>query len=644
MLRYIASQIRNLRRRNVQGWPILNESIQSAHIEANDIRIWAITMVKNEGDIIESFIRKNLSIVDRIVVIDNESEDKTKIILNKLMEEGLPIDLKSEPNICHDQSTVISRELHLAFSNSTVTHVVLLDGDEILVEGASGSFRSELAILQRGVCGKIPWVTYVPTPDDDWEEADPVRRITHRRESEPVVFYKVIVPRSAVTPGLWISNGNHEVMLPGGKPAPMCILADTTIAHFPVRSEAQLFGKVILGEWALRLKPTRGEREGHHWTDLCSRVIADGPLTKTDIMEIACNYAASRHKGRSVATPLVHEPVVSDERTIVQYTGLAHSDPHQRILKWTDHLLATNGWQSVRGQYLLRTPKIAVKQGRHGYFCFAQADTVIGRSLSMYGEWGEGEIELLRRMVRKGDVVLDVGANIGTHAVPMAEAVGEKGVVYAFEPQRHVYHLLCANVALNGIENVIAYRTAVGAEPGTITVPIRPINECRNIGNTNIENTDQGEPVPLATIDQLDLQRCDLIKVDVEGMEKAVLLGASSTIKKSDPIIYVENNIEENSTEVIGCLQELGYKCWWHLEDYFNDDNFYEERHNIFSDVARLEINLLCMAKGSPPKLDSLIEVTDVSDTWQAALARRGEQGVGASPSAHTATPDRPIT
>lgn len=58
---------------------------------------------------------------------------------------------------------------------------------------------------------------------------------------------------------------------------------------------------------------------------------------------------------------------------------------------------------------------------RHGTFLFNRNDTFVGRSLELYGEWCEAEIELLAQVVKPGDVVLDVGANIGTHAVPFCQ-------------------------------------------------------------------------------------------------------------------------------------------------------------------------------------------------------------------------------
>lgn len=99
--------------------------------------------------------------------------------------------------------------------------------------------------------------------------------------------------------------------------------------------------------------------------------------------------------------------------------------------------------------YLIENGFIGVKQGRRGIFVFNRNDRFIGRSIDLYGEWCESEIELLLGFIRSGDTVVDVGANIGTHTVTFAAIVGHAGSVLAFEPQPSSFQLLCGNVAIN---------------------------------------------------------------------------------------------------------------------------------------------------------------------------------------------------
>ena len=112
-----------------------------------------------------------------------------------------------------------------------------------------------------------------------------------------------------------------------------------------------------------------------------------------------------------------------------------------------------------------------LKRCRHGHFLYNVNDLYIGKSLDLYGEFSELELHLLGQWIRPGDVVLDVGANVGTHCVFFARQVGPAGRVLAFEPQRLTFQMLCANIALNDLTNVDCRQAAVGRTPGEILVP-----------------------------------------------------------------------------------------------------------------------------------------------------------------------------
>ena len=107
-----------------------------------------------------------------------------------------------------------------------------------------------------------------------------------------------------------------------------------------------------------------------------------------------------------------------------------------------------------------------IRKARHGVFLINTEDTFVGRSLDMYGEWCQSEVVLFSKVVKEGDVVIDVGANIGAFSIPLANLVGPKGAIVAFEPQRQLFQLLSANVALNELSNAFVYQKAVGEGGG----------------------------------------------------------------------------------------------------------------------------------------------------------------------------------
>jgi hypothetical protein len=121
--------------------------------------------------------------------------------------------------------------------------------------------------------------------------------------------------------------------------------------------------------------------------------------------------------------------------------------------------------------------------------------------------------------------------------------------------------------------------------------------------------------VPLRTVDSLRLSALRLIKVDVEGMETEVLHGARETIGKCRPILYVENDRESRSEELIAFISELGYQQWWHVVPLFNPNNFAKARHNIFG--GTVSVNLLCVAKEWKTNIIGFRPVSGPRDSWK---------------------------
>jgi FkbM family methyltransferase len=224
-------------------------------------------------------------------------------------------------------------------------------------------------------------------------------------------------------------------------------------------------------------------------------------------------------------------------------------------------------------------------------------DTVVGRSLDIYGEYSEGEIDLFRAYVRPAQVVVEVGANIGAHTVFLAKHVGSQGLVVAIEPQRLVFQTLCANLALNSIANVVCSQQASGAQAGTIHVPpLDPFSK-NNFGGLALGQYQQGQAVAIVPLDAFGLQRCHFIKIDVEGMEEDVLRGAANTIARYRPILYVENDRTTKSDSLVRYIASLGYRMVWHRPLLFNPHNFFSNAEDVFANMV--SFNLLCLPRDS---------------------------------------------
>jgi len=155
------------------------------------------------------------------------------------------------------------------------------------------------------------------------------------------------------------------------------------------------------------------------------------------------------------------------------------------------------------------------------------------------------EIEVLLAIsdwMPDGAVMVDAGANIGLISIPMARRLHQRGGrVIAFEPQRLIYYMLAGNAAHAGLSNIYCHQIALSSRPDTILVPERDPEQHQDFGAVSLVAGEQdGVYVQALPIDNLGLDRLDLIKLDVEGMEIAVLEGAEETIQQNRPLIWVE--------------------------------------------------------------------------------------------------------
>jgi FkbM family methyltransferase len=264
-----------------------------------------------------------------------------------------------------------------------------------------------------------------------------------------------------------------------------------------------------------------------------------------------------------------------------------------------------------------RLASSAVQQltnARHGLLISNRMDTYIGRSLECYGEFSEGEVELFRQFVRGGQTVIEAGANIGAHTVPLARLVGEQGKVLAFEPQRALFEILCGNVALNSLSNVACRHAALGAECGSILVPRLAYDRPNNFGGLELGACERGETVELLSIDSLSIPRCDFLKADVEGMELAVLQGGIQTLRRDKPLLYLENDRPQKSPPLISFLMEIGYQLFWHAPPLFRSDNYFGNPSNEFPDLV--SINMLGVPAGARVEIRGLRQVQRPDEFW----------------------------
>jgi FkbM family methyltransferase len=153
-------------------------------------------------------------------------------------------------------------------------------------------------------------------------------------------------------------------------------------------------------------------------------------------------------------------------------------------------------------------------------------------------------------------VVVDAGANIGNHSVFFGLVCGVRRV-HAFEPMRVAYANLVRNLELNGLANVTAHNKAVGAAEGHAEL-LR--YTAQNTGGTMLDLGRQGR-YPVTTVDALGLDRLDLLKIDVEGAQHAVLEGAAATLARCRPLVWLELRPRKDEFDAGNAhMEKLGYR------------------------------------------------------------------------------------
>jgi len=177
-----------------------------------------------------------------------------------------------------------------------------------------------------------------------------------------------------------------------------------------------------------------------------------------------------------------------------------------------------------------------------------------------------------------------------------------------------LFQILCGNVALNSITNVDCRSAALGEAAGTIRMPLIDYGQENNISGL-VLGGEHGTEVDVVTIDSLNLSRCDLLKIDVEGMELAVLRGARRTIENRRPILYVANHRREQSPALIEFLQSLDYVLYWHVAPLFDAENFYENQENVFGAAA--SVNMLGIHKSVTTDIAGLRKVEGPQSDWR---------------------------
>jgi SAM-dependent methyltransferase len=288
------------------------------------MRVVGITMVKNEADIIEAFVRHNLRFLDALVVVDNVSADDTRAVLMELVREGLPLAVVDDPEVAYAQARKMTDLLATVTRVFKPDCVAPLDADEFIASEEPGVFREELSEVSDGELLAVPWKTYVPTVGDDAQEKNPVKRITRRRKVEAPQWSKVVVPQREWLQGpVSLEPGSHFARRAGAyEVLPTRIASRVALGHFPVRSAEQILVKTLVGELGYLSDPKRLGGISAHRKQRYERFLRNGAPSSGDLEQIALSYGLSAGEGG-----IIEDPLPLADSYALRYTSLTPVAP-----------------------------------------------------------------------------------------------------------------------------------------------------------------------------------------------------------------------------------------------------------------------------------------------------------------------------
>lgn len=255
-------------------------------------------------------------------------------------------------------------------------------------------------------------------------------------------------------------------------------------------------------------------------------------------------------------------------------------------------------------------------QSRYGSFHILAGEDLISDSLRQYGEWAQQELDILLAFIEPGQTVVDAGAYIGTHTRAFSNRVGPTGNVFSFEPNPSSFAVLQANVAAAPIANIHPLNLGLGAREEKLSITLD--NNLHNLASASMT---QGYEQEIATariqaMDAIDIPCVHLLKVDVEGMELALLEGAQHIIDRDHPSIFLEVNSLEGSHEFLSWSTDHDYVAYGINVGAFNPDNYLQANANIFGSACEVGLLLiheqaisrhaLALARLNLPLIDSL--------------------------------------
>ncbi len=236
------------------------------------------------------------------------------------------------------------------------------------------------------------------------------------------------------------------------------------------------------------------------------------------------------------------------------YTVVLKPAPVRALAHWVLRRFVIPSRMQINGMTLLLNPQ----------------DAVISSALAL-GCYERFEVGVFASLAKPGDVVYDIGANIGLYSMVASQAVGRSGTVIALEPESVNFGFLSRTVARNGLHQVRCFNVAAGNRTGVARLFLCEDNK----GDHRVYESEAERAcvdVPMTTIDALrdaeGIAAPSLIKIDIQGAELWALQGMTQTLRDASPAVLMEfwpwglQRAGCDPAEVLRLMRSLGYQIF----------------------------------------------------------------------------------
>lgn len=305
-------------------------------------KLVGLSMVRNESDVIETFIRHNLTLLDELHIVDHNSSDNTREILTLLKQEGLPIHIYHYNELEFAPERVLNHMMqHILNNDADIDYIFPLDADEFIYCPSREKLNAFLTLIPQNRVGMYIWRGYLPSSTE--YDPDFICHFTDQRKEE-ILTPKVIIPR-AIAETCILTIGSHYMIDSDGKEIKSTVFIepnnqqfyywfierfqaefittnDLWLGHYPIRSTIQQIKKVLEKSITMVMEK-KGYRDSAWENQLRDLLTHNLDISLDELRLIAYNYRASDEKQIQVAR---QQPLRSTKLAL-KYQDLINNDP-----------------------------------------------------------------------------------------------------------------------------------------------------------------------------------------------------------------------------------------------------------------------------------------------------------------------------